>query len=535
MDRRVARCSARWLFLRTLFLRTMFLRRTGMRTTGLRILLCALSGLGASAAHASVLFINEIHYENAGSDEGEAVEIAGPAGSELVGWSLVAYNGSIAAPAPYATQQLSGVIPDLEGGFGVLSFDWREGALQNGPGDGLALVAPGGEVVQLLSYEGSFTAASGPAAGLTSEDIGVRESGSTPAGESLRLVGVGSAYEDFRWAGAVPASFGATNRHQILGSREAVEWPIFALQGAGHRSPHADEWVSSSGTVTAVDRSGFFLQEPQADGSLATSDAIFVYTGSAPAVSVGDRLALRGFVAEYVPGGESSGSLSFSELVEPVIDWVVARDVALPAAVVIGEGGRLPPSEVIDDDALTEFLPELDALDFYESLEGMRVVVRDAVAVSPLEASGELVVVATRGVGATGMNPRGGITISPGDLNPERIRIDLTWEGGPGVAGEVGVGDGLGDVEGVLSYRYGGAFVLLVTRPVTPRSVGLAGERSELLGGEGRLTLASFNVENLDPGDADRFDRLAQQIVGSLRSPDLLALQEVQEERPEGS
>ena len=38
--------------------------------------------------------ISEIHYDNAGADTGEAVEVTGPAGVDLAGWSLVLYNGS---------------------------------------------------------------------------------------------------------------------------------------------------------------------------------------------------------------------------------------------------------------------------------------------------------------------------------------------------------------------------------------------------------------------------------------------------------
>jgi len=183
--------------------------------------------------------------------------------------------------------------------------------------------------------------------------------------------------------------------------------------------------------------SGFYLQDAVGDGDSATSDAVYVYTAGAPTVRVGDRVRLRGLVTEYVPGGMSTGNLSITELVEPVLDEVARGDGPLPAAAVVGAGGRLPPSEVVDDDALAEFLPELDGLDFYESLEGMRIVVEDAVAVSPVDASGETVVVAARGAGATGMNARGGISIAQGDMNPERIRIDLRWHAGPGVASQM--------------------------------------------------------------------------------------------------
>ena len=35
------------------------------------------------------VFINELHYDDAGADENETIEVAGPANTNLVGWSLV--------------------------------------------------------------------------------------------------------------------------------------------------------------------------------------------------------------------------------------------------------------------------------------------------------------------------------------------------------------------------------------------------------------------------------------------------------------
>jgi hypothetical protein len=123
------------------------------------------------APKAASVFINEIHYDNTGTDAGEAVEIAGPAGTDLSGWSLVLYNGN--GGVVYSTTGLSGLIPDQQGGFGVLTFGYPVNAIQNGSPDGLALVDSSGAVAQFLSYEGTFTAAGGPAGGLANTDIGV--------------------------------------------------------------------------------------------------------------------------------------------------------------------------------------------------------------------------------------------------------------------------------------------------------------------------------------------------------------------------
>ena len=155
-------------------------------------------------------WINEIHYDNAGADANEAIEIAGPAGTDLTSWSLVLYNGS--GGADYDTVSLSGTIPDEGSGYGTLSFS---AVLQNGP-DGIALVNRSGTVIQFLSYEGSFTATSGAANGMTSVDIGVSEDGSGPSTESLQLIGTGSQYSDFSWSGSSTSSFGTINTGQTI-------------------------------------------------------------------------------------------------------------------------------------------------------------------------------------------------------------------------------------------------------------------------------------------------------------------------------
>ena len=121
----------------------------------------------------AMVFVNELHYDNTGVDQNEAVEIVGPAETDLTGWRLVLYNGSDGVD--YFSQELSGIIPDQGGGFGTVLFGLPTANFQNGGPDGLALIDAHGQVVQLLSYEGAFRASSGPAAGLDSTDIGVSD------------------------------------------------------------------------------------------------------------------------------------------------------------------------------------------------------------------------------------------------------------------------------------------------------------------------------------------------------------------------
>ncbi|MGB5246149.1 MAG: hypothetical protein WBN34_06345, partial [Woeseia sp.] len=143
----------------------------------------------ASTAAAQTVFINEIHYDNDGTDSGEAIEVAGPAGTDLTGWSIVLYNGSNGAV--YGTTDLSGVITNQQAGFGTVVVSYPSNGIQNGSPDGIALVNAG-TVIQFLSYEGTLTATDGPASGMTSTDIGVAEASTTPVGESLQLTGSGT-------------------------------------------------------------------------------------------------------------------------------------------------------------------------------------------------------------------------------------------------------------------------------------------------------------------------------------------------------
>jgi DNA/RNA endonuclease G (NUC1) len=134
--------------------------------------------------------IAEIHYDNSSGDVGEAVEIEAPAGTDLTGWSVVLYNGN--GGVPYDTRALSGVVSSQCSGRGVVVVQYATNGIQNGgtagaEPDGLALVNAQGVTVEFLSYEGAFTATSGPAAGIPSRNIVAMEDNPVPpAGKTLQ-------------------------------------------------------------------------------------------------------------------------------------------------------------------------------------------------------------------------------------------------------------------------------------------------------------------------------------------------------------
>lgn len=166
-----------------------------------------------TTAAATDLWVNEIHYDNASTDTGEFIELAGRAGLDLTGWRIVLYNGN--GGVPYDERPLVGLLPDEVLGIGTVSLSYPSNGIQNGP-DAVALVTPEDSVAQFLSYEGAVIATGGPADGLTSTDIGVEETGTTPVGHSVSLTGTGRVAADFAWASPAPASPGGLNMGQVI-------------------------------------------------------------------------------------------------------------------------------------------------------------------------------------------------------------------------------------------------------------------------------------------------------------------------------
>lgn len=156
-------------------------------------------------------WINEFHYDNTGTDSNEFIEVAFMTGLDMTSYYIVLYNGSNGLqyggnyPIPSPSSISNGV------GFSYIPLT----ILQNGSPDGFALVA-GSNVVEFLSYEGSFTANNGPASGLTSTDVGVSEPGGTPTGLSLQRLGAGCSAADFIWTGPLPQSPAMTNVGQVI-------------------------------------------------------------------------------------------------------------------------------------------------------------------------------------------------------------------------------------------------------------------------------------------------------------------------------
>ena len=262
------------------------------------------------------------------------------------------------------------------------------------------------------------------------------------------------------------------------------------------------------------------------------SSGIYVFTSSAPAPELvpGTSVQVKGNVSEFRPG---ASGLTVTEIGSPTT-VVVATGQPVPAATLVGPGGLTAPTTVIDNDAAGgpainvetggAYDPAEDGIDFWESLEGMRIELDDARVVGPTSvAFGETPIVPA---GSGTETNRGGIVLLPSDPNPERIVLD---SGLGTVVPKANVGDTYaGPTVGVLDYDFNNFHLMATERP-TRVSGGITREVATTSGHE-ELSVATFNVENLDPSDPQsKFNDLAKIIVDNLASPDLLALEEVQD------
>jgi predicted extracellular nuclease len=306
----------------------------------------------------------------------------------------------------------------------------------------------------------------------------------------------------------------------------AISAKIHEIQGAAHLSPLAGKRVKDvTGVVTAKAGNEFWIQDPAPDDDPATSEGIAVFTGSAPPVAVGDAVTVAGTVQEFRPGATTN--LTTTEINQPTVT-VGSSGNPLPPAALVGPGGRVPPPQIIEDDATGSvessgvFDPGTDGIDFWESMEGMRVRIDDPEVVGPTNSFDETDVVPS---GSGPRTDRGGIVVSANDFNPERVVLADLLAPVP----DANVGDRYaGAVTGILDYGFGN-FQLEPTASPTLVSGGLQRETTESPSG-GQLAVATFNVENLSPKDPPaKFARLASTIVENLRSPDLVALEEIQD------
>ncbi|WP_405678631.1 endonuclease/exonuclease/phosphatase [Streptomyces sp. NBC_01511] len=320
-------------------------------------------------------------------------------------------------------------------------------------------------------------------------------------------------------------------------SASAAEVRIHGIQGSGRISPLVGTSVADvPGIVTGVrayGSRGFWFQDPNPDKDSATSEGVFVFTNAVPAVAVGDSVKVSGTVTEYIPGGTSSGNQSLTQISSPKIT-VVSSGNKVPAPVTIS-ARSVPAAYAPKGTAATgnsinglQLRPRSYALDYYESLEGSNVRVGTSRVVGATDPYAELWVTVKPNENA---NRRGGTVYgSYDDQNTGRIQIQQLAPAAERPFPKADVGDVLsGGAEGPLDFNQFGGYTL-TARTLGEVTGGGAKPETTRAQRSDELAVATYNVENLDPSDPrEKFDALAGAVVGALSSPDILALEEIQD------
>lgn len=350
-----------------------------------------------------------------------------------------------------------------------------------------------------------------------------------------------------------------------LGSQGLLTIP--QIQGVSHRSPYYAQTVTTQGVVTAVGNAQWYpggvdviIQSLTPDGDPRTAEGLLVYfEKDEDAPALGDVIEVRGTVYELV----ANSGLGMTGLREVTSLKTLRQNENLPEPVKLGRGGLAIPTDVIStwrgNLNLKPALDLRDGIDFWESLEGMRVEINSPRVVGfrggqeDFESKKPKAYL-TLYVRPDGDRPdpqdtaQGGLLVDfpRNDYNPHVLQISTNHLTAPIDAKKIfNVGELIkGQVDGVLIYQknlFGdGDFNLVM--PIIPKDIATAfsnapstiSELSErpitkLKAGPDQLSVASFNVENLGGDQVRRLAKLAEALVTNLRCPDIINFVEIQD------
>ena len=321
---------------------------------------------------------------------------------------------------------------------------------------------------------------------------------------------------------------GATNTQSV--APKEVE-NIGEVQGESHQSPLVGhEVIINNVVVTKTDKTGFYVQDKVSDNNPKTSDAIYVK--SEDKVEKGELLKIQGtvkegYMEEYAvkPGQTFKapiGSLTVTQIVNATITKLGVG--TLPDPVDISEK---MPKDIVDKTP-TKYDPENEALDYFESLEGMLVKVNKPKVLGP-QYKGDIYVLPGNYRGQK-LNNIGGVNLRPGVQNTETIAITV---GNKFIAKAKDYFNE--DISGVVTYRN-------KTFKIDPNNIpslqdgGLKREISKIYPSEDKLTIASYNIENFsannnghDETPEEKVDKIANSFIKEVHSPDIITLIEVQD------
>lgn len=533
--------------------RTTSTRRIVLAAAAATALVAGLAAAGgtAQAAPSTGLVISEAY--GGGGNTGatlknDFIELAnrGSADASLAGWSVQYLSANPGASSSWGVTALSGSV--TAGKTFLVAEAAGSGGTENLPTPDATGTLNLGGTAGTVALVRSTTPLTCKTAADCAADTGivdlvgwggavVREGTAAPATSNTTSTQRGGADTDDNATDFTSAAPTPTPSSAGGGTEPGQPGPlrIHDIQGAGWISPQNGNTVTNvPGVVTAVrtgSSKGFWIQDPSPDANPNTSEGLLVYTGSTPTVKPGDSVLVSGKVSDYYTLGSgetlsSTASLSVTEITGPTVQ-VLSSGNPLPSPITI-TATTVPDTYAPDlgggNIEKTTLDPARSALDYYESIEGMRVRVDDVRVVGPSNQYGEQYVTTKPTQDPT---PRGG-TVLTGDNKIPSGRLQVAALSGAELG--LNVGDVLaGATTGVIDWSTFGGYVLEADSLGTPTRTPLP-PVTATPGSKKQLSIATYNVENLKPSDsAAKFAALGTGVVTNLASPDIVALEEIQD------
>ncbi|HEV8268942.1 MAG TPA: hypothetical protein VGR00_11930 [Thermoanaerobaculia bacterium] len=330
---------------------------------------------------------------------------------------------------------------------------------------------------------------------------------------------------------------------------------IHTIQGSGSASPMTGMTILTTGIVTARRSNGIHIQVPDADvdADPNTSEAVFVFTSSAPPASavLGTLVSASGQVQEFIPSQDPYST--------PITEIGNVTNVS-----VLSAGNPLPAPVTIT--AADTLVNDVDTLEKYEA---MRVFVPSLTVIAPTggtrtessatsTSNGTFYTVVTGvprpfrepGIEVGDPLPSGSsVTLCPTgspncvpvwDFNPERIRVNTVVQTG-GTALDVSTGATLTNTTGVLDFAF--RTYTILTDPSSPPVVagGMTGTAVTTPIPE-EFTVATVNMERFydDVDDAggdvvltttaynNRKNKESLVVRDYLKTPDIIGVEEME-------
>ncbi|MFR7397812.1 MAG: endonuclease/exonuclease/phosphatase family protein [Streptococcus constellatus] len=378
--------------------------------------------------------------------------------------------------------------------------------------------------------ETSSSSSSSESSVTTSKSSSVASTTQSQPSEAISDSSTSNTNEPSSTSEETPKTEAASGEAHVTTSEFTTVANIGQIQGEAHESPYNGKKVKVSNVVvTKTDRYGFYVQDLKADGNAKTSDAIYVV--SKEKVAVGDQLTIEGQIKEgymeelSVRPGQTFRKPTDSLTVTQLIASKVAKDgtATLPAPVNISD--RMPKDIV--DNTPTTYDPEHDALDYWESLEGMLTTVKKPRVLGP-QYRGDIYLL-PNGYQALPLNNIGGVNLRPNVQNTATIPV---YVGNKYIAKAKDYFNE--DVSGVVTYR-SKVYKLEPTKLPDLQDGGLQREVSKIYPSEDKLTIASYNIENFSANNAAgetpdaKVEKIAKSFINEIHSPDIITLIEVQD------